>query len=123
MSKEEDFELVEGTGNVFLDLGDPDHSLKQTKAVLAADIVSALDNAGLSVRKAAEATGFAAADYFRIRHANLGRFTVDRLVRILSALDRAPEPATRLRRSSNQRPFLRALVKLVLYGLLRRRGH
>lgn len=99
MSKDEDFELVEGTGNVFRDLGDPDHALKQTKALLAADIVSALDNAGLSVRRAAEATGFAAADFSRIRNANLGRFTVDRMVRILSALDQVSKAATRNRES------------------------
>ena len=94
MTVEADFELVEGTGNVFQDLGDPDAALKQTKALLAADIISALDNSGLSVRKAGEATGFAAADFSRIRSANLGRFTVDRLMRILSALDRASASPT-----------------------------
>lgn len=99
MSTEVDFELVEGTGNVFRDLGDPDHALKQTKALLAADIVSALDSGGLCVRRAAEATGFAAADFSRIRNANLGHFTVDRLVRILSALDRVSGIAARIRGS------------------------
>jgi len=92
MTVEPDFELVEGTGNVFQDLGDPDATLKQTKAILAAEIISALDNSGLSVRRAGEATGFAPADFSRIRTANLGRFTVDRLMRILSALDRASVP-------------------------------
>lgn len=100
MTVEADFELVEGTGNVFQDLGDPDAALKQTKALLAADIISALDNSGLSVRKAGEATGFAAADFSRIRNANLGRFTVDRLMRILSALDRASASPTLGRRSA-----------------------
>ena len=100
MTVEADFELVKGTGNVFQDLGDPDAALKQTKALLAADIISALDNSGLSVRKAGEATGFAAADFSRIRNANLGRFTVDRLMRILSALDRASASPTLGRRSA-----------------------
>lgn len=100
MTVEADFELVEGTGNVFEDLGDPDAALKQTKALLAAEIISTLDNSGLSVRKAGEATGFAAADFSRIRTANLGRFTVDRLMRILSALDRASTPAVLVRRSA-----------------------
>ena len=99
MTVEADFELVEGTGNVFQDLGDPDAGLKQAKALLAADIISALDNSGLSVRKAGEATGFAAADFSRIRSANLGRFTVDRLMRILSALDRASASPNLGRRS------------------------
>ena len=83
------FELVDGTGNVFRDLGDPDAEIKQIKAMLAADIISALDESGFTVRKAGEATGFAAADFSRIRNANLGRFTIDRLMRMRTALCRA----------------------------------
>ena len=84
---EEDFELVEGSGNVFRDLGDPEADLKQAKAVLAARIIGALDERGLSVRKAAALTRFAAADFSRIRNADLGRFTLDRLMKMLVALD------------------------------------
>ena len=84
---ESELELIEGTGNVFRDLGDPDADLKQAKAILAARIVSVLDDRGLSVRKAGAQTGFAAADFSRVRNADLGRFTLDRLIRMLSALD------------------------------------
>ena len=84
---ESDFELVEGTGNVFRDLGDPDADLKQAKAVLAARIVAVLDERGLSVRQAGALTRFAAADFSRIRNADLGRFTLDRLMKMLGALD------------------------------------
>ena len=52
---ERDFELVEGSGNVFRDLGDPDADLKQAKAILAARIIAVLDDRGLSVRKARRA--------------------------------------------------------------------
>ncbi len=45
---ERDFELVEGSGNVFRDLGDPDADLKQAKAILAARIIAVLDDRGLS---------------------------------------------------------------------------
>lgn len=85
---ETEFELVEGSGNVFRDLGDPDAELKQAKALLAARIVAVLDDRGLSVRAADARTGFAAADFSRVRNADLGRFTLDRLIRMLSALDR-----------------------------------
>ena len=85
---EEDFELEEGSGNVFRDLGDPEADLKQAKAVLAARIMGALDERGLSVRKAAALTRFAAADFSRIRNVDLGRFTLDRLMKMLAALDR-----------------------------------
>ena len=84
---DEDFELIEGSGNVFRDLGDPEADLKQAKAVLAARIIAVLDERGLGVRKAAGMTGFAAADYSRIRNADLGRFTLDRLMRMIAALD------------------------------------
>ncbi len=49
---ESDFELVEGSGNLFRDLGDPDADLKQAKAILATRIIAVLDERGLSVRKA-----------------------------------------------------------------------
>lgn len=85
---ESDFELIEGSDNVFRDLGDPDADLKQAKAVVAARIIAVLDNRGLTVRKAGALTRFAAADFSRIRNADLGRFTLDRLMRMLAALDR-----------------------------------
>ena len=84
---DDEFELVAGSGNVFRDFGDPLADLKQAKAILAARIIAVLDDRGLSVRKAAEATGFAAADFSRVRNADLGRFTLDRLMKMLAALD------------------------------------
>ena len=84
---ESDLDLVEGSGNVFRDLGEPQADLKQAKAILAARIISILDERELTVRKAAALTGFAAADFSRIRNASLGRFTLDRMIRIVAALD------------------------------------
>ncbi len=83
----EEVALVEGSGNVFRDFDDPDADLKQAKAVLAARIIAVLDDRGLSVRKAAELTQFAAVDFSRIQNTALGRFTLDRLMRMLGALD------------------------------------
>jgi predicted XRE-type DNA-binding protein len=79
---------VKGSGNVFRDLGRPDAELLQLKALLAVRIVRALDEDGLTVRGAESITGNAAADFSRIRNADLGRFTVDRLMTILSRLGR-----------------------------------
>lgn len=84
---ESDFELIDGSGNVFRDLGDPHADLKQAKAILAARIIAVLDDRGLSLRKAALLTRFAAADFSRIRNADLARFTLDRLMKMLAALD------------------------------------
>ena len=83
----EDLDLIRGAGNVFRDLGEHDADLRQAKAVLAAAVIKALDAQALTVRAAAERTGFAAADFSRVRRANLARFTLDRLIRMLQALD------------------------------------
>ena len=96
MIEESNLELDEGTGNVFRDLGDPDADLKHTKAILAADIICALEDSGLTVREAGEATGFATADYSQIRNANLGGFTIERLMRMLGALHGAAGTAARI---------------------------
>ena len=62
--------------------------MKQAKAIQAAKIISVLDDGGLSVRRAAEAAGFAAADFSRIRNASLRRFTLDLLMKMVCALDK-----------------------------------
>ena len=84
---ENDFELVRGSGNVFRNFNDPHADLKQAKASLVARIIAVLDKRSLTVRKAATLTGFAAADFSRIRNADLGRFPLDRLIKMLAALD------------------------------------
>lgn len=88
MSEHDDpLEIVTGSGNVFRDLGRPDAAILQLKAVLAARIISVLDDRSLTVREAQAATGIAAADFSRIRRAKLERFTIDRLMGILAKLD------------------------------------
>src|SRR5213080_277981 len=77
-------ELVRGSGNVFRDLGRENADVEQLKALLAAEIIKALDRDRLTVRAAHARTGFTATDFSRIRNVDLGRFTADRLVSILN---------------------------------------
>ena len=84
---DDDMELVQGSGNIFRDFGHANPELEQLRAILAAQIIGVLDDRHLSVRRAGELTGIAAADFSRIRRANLGRFTIDRLMTILGRLD------------------------------------
>lgn len=91
-------EVVRGSGNAFRDLGYRNADVEQFKAVLAAEIIKALDREGLSVRAAQRHTGIAAADFSRIRNADLGRFTVDRLMSIINRLGSRVEVKIRLRR-------------------------
>ncbi len=79
-------EVVRGTGNVFRDLGNKNADVEQVKSILAAEIIKALDHEQLTVRAAYERTGIAAADFSRIRNADLGRFTIDLLMSIINRL-------------------------------------
>ena len=90
----EELEQVRGSGNVFRDLGHENADLEQLKALLAAEVIKVLERDELTIRDAQARTGFTAADFSRIRNADLGTFTVDRLVSILNRLGpRESEPA------------------------------
>lgn len=95
--KDEKLEVIRGSGNAFSDLGLAGADVKQFKALLAAEIIKALDHEGLSVRKAQARTGIAAADFSRIRNADLGRFTVDRLMTIINRLGSRVEVSVKVR--------------------------
>jgi predicted XRE-type DNA-binding protein len=95
--KSEKLEVLRGSGNVFRDLGHSNADAQQFKAILAAEIIKALDRDGLSVRAAHSRTGIAAADFSRIRNADLGRFTADRLMSIINRLGSRVEVRVRVR--------------------------
>ena len=88
--KSEKLEVVRGSGNVFRDLGHENADAEQLKA---------LDRERLTVRAAHSRTGRAAADVSRIRNADLGRFTVDRLISIINRLGSRVEVKVRLYRA------------------------
>lgn len=96
-------EIVRGSGNVYRDFGVADADVKQLKAILAAEIIKSLDKEGLSVRKAHARTGTAAADFSRIRNADLDRFTVDRLMTIINRLGSIVEVRVRVRQPARKR--------------------
>ena len=91
-------EVQRGSGNVFRDLGHKNADAEQFKAILAAEIIKVVDREGLTVRAAQARTGTAAADFSRIRNADLARFTVDRLMAILNRLGARVEVNVRVRR-------------------------
>ena len=97
--KTEKLEVVRGSGNVFRDLGHKNADAEQFKAILAAEIIKAVDRDHLTVRAAHKRTGIAAADFSRIRNADLGRFTVDRLMAIINRLGSRVEVKVRVRRA------------------------
>jgi predicted XRE-type DNA-binding protein len=97
MKREEKLDVVRGSGNVFQDLGRSNADAEQFKAILATEIIKALDREHLTVRAAHARTGIAAADFSRIRNADLGRFTADRLITVLNRLGSRVEVKVRVR--------------------------
>lgn len=95
--KSEPLEVIRGSGNVYRDLGQDDSDVKQLKALLAAEIIKAMDRDSLTVRAAHARTGIAAADFSRIRNADLARFTVDRLLGIINRLGARVEVKLKVR--------------------------
>jgi Helix-turn-helix domain len=55
----------------------------------------------LTVRAAHDRTGHAAADFSRIRNADLDRFTLDRLMSMLNALGSRVDVKVKVRRSES----------------------
>lgn len=84
----EKLDVVKGSGNLFRDMGEKDADVKQTKALLAAEILRILDKEKLSVRAAEKVSGYNYSDFSRIRNAELTRFTIDKLMMITNALNR-----------------------------------
>lgn len=87
MTKDDKLELLEGTGNVFHDLGIPDAENEQVKSGLAAEIIKAVREQKLTHEAAAQKAGVQRADISRICNVDLDRFTIDRLARIARSLD------------------------------------
>lgn len=82
----EKIEFIHGSKNVFRDFGRAAADADQLKAILTAEIIKMLDHKKLTVRAAHAETGIAAADFSRIRNADLRRFTLDRLLTIINRL-------------------------------------
>jgi predicted XRE-type DNA-binding protein len=99
---ESKLDIVRGSDNPFQDAGLSDPDTKLMKADLAAGIIRILRERTLSGARAAALAGVTEADISRIRNADLNRFTIDRLVRILNRLDSRVQVAISLRRREHR---------------------
>lgn len=101
---DEPFEIERGSGNVYRDLNEDNPDLRQLKALLAAEIIKWLDRESMTVRKAATLSGVPAADFSRIRNADLGRFTADRLLRVINKLGSTVEIKVKVKHGRRPEP-------------------
>ncbi|MDC7789270.1 helix-turn-helix transcriptional regulator [Rhodoplanes sp. TEM] len=84
----EPLEVVRGSGNAFADVGLPNADAELIKSRLAAELIQVMREKKLTAAAVHRATGVTVADISRIRNADLGRFSIDRLVRLLNGLGR-----------------------------------
>jgi predicted XRE-type DNA-binding protein len=108
MSKK--LEVVRGSGNAFADVGLPNTDAEYIKAQLAAELIRTMRQKKLTAVAVSKLTGATEADISRIRSAELSRFSIDRLVRILNGLDQhvrvtvGPSPRKAARRMTGRKP-------------------
>jgi predicted XRE-type DNA-binding protein len=84
----EEIELVEGSNNIFEDLGFADTEVMKLKAKLAAELLRIMRKRELTVRAAAKLAGVDHSDIVKIRNVDLDRFKLDRLLKIVTRLDK-----------------------------------
>lgn len=84
-------QIVRGTGNVFANLGYPDAEERQTKLRLALALNTILDERSLNQANAAARLGVNQPKVSALRNYKLDGFSVERLMTLLTALDRDVE--------------------------------
>ena len=84
-------QIVRGSGNVFADLGYPDADERQTKLRLALALNTILDQRKLNQADAATRLGVNQPKVSALRNYKLEGFSVERLMTLLTALDRDVE--------------------------------
>ena len=96
--KKETLEIIRGSGNIYRDFNKADADVRQLKAILAAEIIKAMDKGGFSVRKAQSLTGIDAGDFSRVRNADFRRVSVERLMTMINGLGSRVEVKVKVRR-------------------------
>jgi predicted XRE-type DNA-binding protein len=84
-------QIIRGTGNVFADLGYPDAEERQTKLRLAYALNAIMDAQRLTQVAAAARLGLNQPKVSALRNYKLEGFSVERLMTLLTALDRDVE--------------------------------
>jgi predicted XRE-type DNA-binding protein len=87
MHNTDDIPVVEGSDNIFIDLGLPDADALQMKAELTRQIYNRIKALGLTQREAGKRLGLQQPDVSKLIKGRFTGFSVDRLLALLNALD------------------------------------
>ena len=94
--------IERGSGNVFADLGRPDAETHLLKAELVTRIDKIIRQRGLKQAEAAKLLGLSQPDVSRLLRGNFREYSVERLLRLLTALGRNVEIVIREPHSQRQ---------------------
>lgn len=101
-------DYVEGSGNIYADLGLPNSEEALAKADLAHRIVDIIEDRSLTQVRAARILGIDQPKVSALMRGRLSDFSIERLLRFLLLLDQDVHIAVTARpRSSRKRPVLR----------------
>ena len=100
--KTEKLKVERGSGNVFADLGRPDAETQLLKAELVTRIDKMIRQRGLKQVEAAKLLGLSQPDISCLLRGNFREYSVERLMRLLTALGRDVEIVIREPRSQRQ---------------------
>ena len=95
----EKMEIERGSGNVFADMGLPDAEAHLLKAELVTRIDTIIRRRGLKQVEAAQLLGLSQPDVSRLLRGSFRAYSVERLLRLLTALGRDVEIVIRAPRS------------------------
>ncbi|MDE2812998.1 MAG: helix-turn-helix transcriptional regulator [Gemmatimonadota bacterium] len=100
--KTKKMKIERGSGNVFADLGHPDAETHLLKAELVTRIDQIIRQRGLKQAEAAQLLGLSQPDVSRLLQGSFREYSVERLLRLLTALGRNVEIVIRKPRSQRQ---------------------
>lgn len=103
--------VTPSSGNVFADLGLPDADELLAKADLVHAIQQLVDDSKLSQRTAATVLGVAQPDLSKLFRGRLEGFSIERLVRMLNALDQDVRIVVQPKPPSRRRGTVRTLLR------------
>jgi predicted XRE-type DNA-binding protein len=103
--------VTPSSGNVFADLGLPDADELLAKADLVHAIRQLVSGKKLSQRAAAAVLGVAQPDLSKLFRGRLEGFSIERLVRMLNALDQDVRIVVQPKPASRRRGTLRTLLR------------
>ena len=100
--KTKKIKIERGSGNVFADLGSPDTEAHLLKAELVTRIDKIVRQRGLKQVEAAKLLGLSQPDVSRLLRGSFREYSIERLLRLLTALGRDVEIVIREPRSRRQ---------------------